>query len=75
MGKNRTLYLADFCLTPHINIPNAGILCESGKIIGIGGVSAFSQDEPNLEAALAHTAANLRRAAASLAARPDWNAN
>lgn len=49
MGKNRTLYLADFCLTPHINIPNAGILCESGKIIGIGGVSAFSQDEPNLE--------------------------
>ena len=49
MGKNRTLYLTDFCLTPHINIPNAGILCESTKIIGIGGVSAFSQDEPNLE--------------------------
>lgn len=49
MGKNRTLYLTDYCLTPHVNIPNAGILCESGKIIGIGGVSAFSQDEPNLE--------------------------
>lgn len=49
MGKNRTLYLTDYCLTPNVNIPNAGILCESGKIIGIGGVSAFSQDEPNLE--------------------------
>ena len=49
MGKNRTLYLTDYCLTPHVNIPNAGILCENGKIIGIGGVSAFSQDEPNLE--------------------------
>ena len=49
MGKNRTLYLTDYCLTPHVNIPNAGILCENDKIIGIGGVSAFSQDEPNLE--------------------------
>lgn len=49
MGKNRTLYLTDYCLTPHVNVPNAGILCEGGKIIGIGGVSAFSQDEPNLE--------------------------
>ena len=48
MGKNRTLYLTDYCLTPHVNIPNAGILCESGKIIGIGGISAFSLDEPNL---------------------------
>ena len=49
MGKNRTLYLTDYCLTPHVSIPNAGILCENGKIIGIGGVSAFSQDEPNLK--------------------------
>ena len=48
MGKNRTLYLTDYCLTPHVSIPNAGILCESGKIIGIGGISAFSLDEPNL---------------------------
>ncbi|MBR4663088.1 MAG: N-acetylglucosamine-6-phosphate deacetylase [Lentisphaeria bacterium] len=48
MGKNRILYLTDYCLTPHVNIPNAGILCENTKIIGIGGVSAFSQDEPNL---------------------------
>ncbi len=38
-------------------------------------LDAISKDEPDLEAALAHTAANLRRAAASLAARPDWNAN
>lgn len=49
MGKNRKLFLTDYCLTPHVNIPNAGILCEGGKIIGIGGVSAFSQDEPGLE--------------------------
>lgn len=49
MGKNRTLYLTDYCLTPDVNIPNAGILCENEKIIGIGGVSAFSQDEPNLK--------------------------
>ncbi len=48
MGKNRILYLTDYCLTPHVNIPNAGILCENAKIIGIGGVSAFSRDEPNL---------------------------
>ena len=48
MGKNRILYLTDSCLTPQVNIPNAGILCENSKIIGIGGVSAFSQDEPNL---------------------------
>ena len=48
MGKNRILYLTDYCLTPDVNIPNAGILCENSKIIGIGGVSAFSTDEPNL---------------------------
>ena len=48
MAKNRILYLTDYCLTPQVNIPNAGILCENNKIIGIGGVSAFSQDEPNL---------------------------
>ena len=49
MGKNRTLYLTEYCLTPHVNIPNAGILCEESKIIGIGGVSAFSLEEPNLK--------------------------
>lgn len=49
MGKNRKLYLTDYCLTPHVNIPNAGILCEGNKVIGIGGITAFSQDEPGLE--------------------------
>ncbi len=49
MGKNRKLYLTDYCLTPHVHIPNAGILCEESKIIGIGGASAFSLDEPGLE--------------------------
>ncbi len=48
MPKNRTLFLTDYCLTPHINIPNAGILCEEKKIIAVGGASAFSLDEPGL---------------------------
>ena len=48
--------MTEYCLTPHVNIPNAGILCEEGKIIGIGGVSAFSLDEPGLEVIdLTHT--------------------
>ena len=48
MPKNRTLFLTDYCLTPHVNIPNAGILCEGNKIIAVGGASAFSLDEPGL---------------------------
>ncbi len=48
MAKNRTLFLTDYCLTPHVHIPNAGILCEEKKIIAIGGASAFSLDEPGL---------------------------
>ena len=42
MAKNRTLFLTDYCLTPHVHIPNAGILCEEKKIIAVGGASAFS---------------------------------
>ena len=48
MAKNRTLFLTDYCLTPHVHIPNAGILCEEKKIIAVGGASAFSLDEPGL---------------------------
>ena len=48
MAKNRTLFLTDYCLTPHVHIPNAGLLCEEKKIIAVGGASAFSLDEPGL---------------------------
>lgn len=48
MAKNRTLFLTDYCLTPHVHIPNAGILCEEKKIIAVGGASAFSLDESGL---------------------------
>ena len=48
MAKIRTLFLTDYCLTPHVHIPNAGILCEEKKIIAVGGASAFSLDEPGL---------------------------
>ena len=48
MAKNRALFLTDYCLTPHVHIPNAGILCEEKKIIAVGGASAFSLDEPGL---------------------------
>ena len=48
MAKNKTLFLTDYCLTPHVHIPNAGILCEEKKIIAVGGASAFSLDEPGL---------------------------
>ena len=49
MGKNRILFLTDYCLTPFEKIPSSGILCEEGKIIGIGGASAFSMYESGLE--------------------------
>ncbi len=48
MAKNRTLFLTDYCLTPHVHIPNAGIESEEKKIIAVGGASAFSLDEPGL---------------------------
>lgn len=49
MSKNRKLFLADYCLTPFDRIPSGGILCENGKIIAIGGASAFSMCEEHLE--------------------------
>ena len=48
MGKNRVLYITDYCLTPYEKISRAGILCEGEKILGIGGASAFTR-EPGLE--------------------------
>lgn len=49
MERNRILFLTDYCLTPFEKIPSSGILCEDGKIIGIGGASAFSMYESGLE--------------------------
>lgn len=48
-GKNRKLFLADYCLTPFDQIMNAGILCEGSRIIATGGASAFSTEEEGLE--------------------------
>jgi N-acetylglucosamine-6-phosphate deacetylase len=42
--KNRTLYLMDYCLTPHRKYPHAGILCENGRIIAVGAASAFEKE-------------------------------
>jgi N-acetylglucosamine-6-phosphate deacetylase len=42
--KNRTLYIMDYCLTPHRKLPHAGILCENGKIIAVGAASAFEKE-------------------------------
>ncbi len=42
---DRTLFLVDYCLTPHEHIPRGGILCEGERILATGGSSAFSRDE------------------------------
>lgn len=48
MGKDRTLFLVDHCLTPLEKISSAGILCEKDRIIAVGGASAFSLEEEGL---------------------------
>lgn len=45
MSKRRKLFISDYCLTPYQYIPNPGILCEKGKILAVGGKSAFSEDD------------------------------
>ena len=42
--KRRQLYIVDFGLTPTKRIDKCGILVEKGKILAIGGASAFSRD-------------------------------
>ncbi|MCF7792023.1 MAG: N-acetylglucosamine-6-phosphate deacetylase [Victivallales bacterium] len=41
---NRTLFITDYCFTPHRRIKNAAILCENERITAIGNESSFSQD-------------------------------
>jgi N-acetylglucosamine-6-phosphate deacetylase len=48
MGKNRTLYITDYCLTPQKRLEKGSILCEGGYILAIGGASAFTR-EPGLK--------------------------
>ena len=42
--KRRQLYIVDFGLTPDKRIDKCGILVEKGKILAIGGASAFTRD-------------------------------
>ncbi len=44
MGKNRKLYITDYCFTPHKRIEKGSILCEGEKILAIGGASAFTRE-------------------------------
>jgi N-acetylglucosamine-6-phosphate deacetylase len=44
MKAKRKLFITDYCLTPNEYIANCGILCEAGKIIAIGGASAFVKE-------------------------------
>ncbi|NOY75161.1 MAG: N-acetylglucosamine-6-phosphate deacetylase [Kiritimatiellaeota bacterium] len=41
----RVLYSVDYCLTPHDQVNNAGILCEGERVLAVGGISAFTKDE------------------------------
>ena len=45
MGKNRTLYITDYCLTPQKRLEKGSILCQGEKILAIGGASAFTREE------------------------------
>jgi N-acetylglucosamine-6-phosphate deacetylase len=45
MGKNRKLYITDYCFTPHKRIEKGSILCQDEKILAIGGASAFTREE------------------------------
>ncbi len=43
MKKQRILYVTDHTFTPFEKIENCAILCEQGKILAIGGESAFDK--------------------------------
>ena len=42
--KKRTLFLAEYLLTPDKRINNAAILCESDRIVALGGESSFTRE-------------------------------
>lgn len=43
-GRKRTLYIVDYCLTPHKSMPKCAILRSDERILAVGGVSAFTRD-------------------------------
>lgn len=43
-GRKRTLYIADYGLTPHKSMPKFAILRHQERILAVGGVSAFTRD-------------------------------
>ncbi|MDD5698214.1 MAG: N-acetylglucosamine-6-phosphate deacetylase [Victivallaceae bacterium] len=45
MERKRSLYIADYCLTPHKRIEHGAILCQEDRILAIGGASAFAREE------------------------------
>ncbi len=48
MKKQRTLFIADYLLTPDKRIDNAAVLCEADRIMALGGESSFTL-EPGVE--------------------------
>ncbi|MDD3154942.1 MAG: amidohydrolase family protein [Victivallaceae bacterium] len=42
--RQRRLFIVDYLLTPDRRIDHAAILCDGEKILGVGGLSAFSQE-------------------------------
>ncbi len=44
IGRKRTLYIVDYCLTPHKSMPKCAILRSDERILAVGGVSAFTRD-------------------------------
>lgn len=44
MKRRRRLYIVDYLLTPEKRIDNAAVLCESDRILAVGGISGFSME-------------------------------
>lgn len=43
-GRKRTLYIADYCLTPLKSVEKCAVLRDNKRIMAIGGISAFTRD-------------------------------
>ncbi len=44
-GRKRTLYIADYCLTPLKSVEKCALLRDNQRIMAIGGISAFTRDQ------------------------------
>lgn len=47
-NRIRRLYVADYLITPDQRVNNGALLCENEKILAVGGISGFNEQE-NLE--------------------------